>query len=207
MPASQIRTQIRHQRILDAALTVFSKRGYHDTAVDDIASEAETSKGGIYFHFPGKQAIFLALLDASANLLFSRIVERLEAEADPVAKLDGALQILLQTFGSHRVLARLFLVEAPAAGPEFHARLNEIHGRFVELIKVNLDEAVGQGLISGLDTEIAGLAWFGALNEVVVRWVLEERDRPLMDAYLPLRLLLLRSIGAQDSLAEVVAQQ
>lgn len=201
MPLSQARTRVRHERILDAALTVFSSRGYRDAAVDDIASAADTSKGGIYFHFPGKQAIFLALLDRSANLLLNRIVESVDAEPDPIGKVDVALRVLLHNFASHRVLARLFLVEALGAGPEFHAKLNEIHGRFAALIKGYLDEAVRRGLIPPLDTDVASLAWFGALNQVVIRWVLEARERPLEDAYLTLRTLLLRSIGAPADLS------
>jgi TetR/AcrR family transcriptional regulator, fatty acid metabolism regulator protein len=200
MPLSQARTRIRHERILDAALTVFSSRGYRDAAVDDIATEADTSKGGIYFHFPGKQAIFLALLDRSANLLLNRIVESVDAEPDPIAKVDVALHVLLHSFASHRVLARVFLVEALGAGPEFNAKMNEIHGRFAILIKGYLDEAVRRGLIPPLDTDVASLAWFGALNQVVIRWILEARERPLEDAYLTLRTLLLRSIGAPADL-------
>jgi len=203
MPLSQARTRIRHERILDAALTVFSSRGYRDAAVDEIATEADTSKGGIYFHFPGKQAIFLALLDRSANLLLNRIVVSVDAEPDPIGKIDVALHVLLHSFASHRVLARLFLVEALGAGPEFHAKMNEIHGRFATLIKGYLDEAVRCGLIPPLDTDVASLAWFGALNQVVIRWILEARERPLEDAYLTLRTLLLRSIGAT---ADVIAR-
>jgi AcrR family transcriptional regulator len=194
--SSQLRTRIRHQHILDAALAVFSRQGYKDTSVDDIASTAQTSKGGIYFHFPGKQAIFLALLDYCANLLYSRIVERVDAELDPIAKVNVALQVFLQTFASHRVLARLFLVEAPGAGPEFYDKMREIHARFTALVKDNLDEAVRRDLILPLDTDIASIAWFGALNQIVVRWILDEREYPLEGAYLPLRSLLLRSIGA-----------
>jgi AcrR family transcriptional regulator len=200
MPLSQARTRIRHERILDAALTVFSGRGYRDAAVDDIAAEADTSKGGIYFHFPGKQAIFLALLDRSANLLLNRIVESVDAEPDPIGKVDVALRVLLHSFASHRVLARLFLVEALGAGPEFHTKMNDIHGRFAALIKGYLDEAIRRGLIPPLDTDVASLAWFGALNQVVIRWVLDARERPLEDAYLTLRTLLLRSIGAPTDL-------
>ena len=38
-------------RILDAALSAFSRKGYHDTRLDDIVDESDTSKGAIYFHF------------------------------------------------------------------------------------------------------------------------------------------------------------
>jgi AcrR family transcriptional regulator len=192
---SQVRTHVRHERILDAALSVFSSRGYREAAVDDIALEANTSKGGIYFHFPGKQAIFLALLDRSASMLFDRIAKRVEAEVDPIAKVDSALQVLLHSFAAHRVLARLFLVEALGAGPEFHAKMTEIHGMFMTFIKHNLDEAVTTGMMPPIDTDIASSVWFGALNQVVVRWVLEQQPRSLEDAYPALRLLLLRSLG------------
>jgi AcrR family transcriptional regulator len=206
MTSTQARTRIRYERILDAALSVFSRRGYADAAVDDIAGEAQTSKGGIYFHFPGKQAIFLALLDRSAALLYNRIVERVEAEPDPLAQVEIALRVLLQTFASHRALARLFLVEAFGAGPELHAKMIEIHGSFVDLIKRHLDDAVRAGLLSDIDTHVASLAWFGALNQVVLHWVLEEESRPLEDAYPALRDLLLRSVGAPPELQAAPAR-
>ena len=79
MPARQERSVTRHEKILDAALDVFAERGYQEATVDEIASSAQTSKGGIYFHFPGKDAIFLALLDRSAGLLLARVGERVAA--------------------------------------------------------------------------------------------------------------------------------
>ena len=72
----------------------------------------------------------------------------------------------------------------------------EIHARFAALIARHLDEAIRAGAIAPLDTELAGTAWFGALNEVVVRWVLTGRPERLADAYPELRAFLLRSIGA-----------
>jgi TetR/AcrR family transcriptional regulator, fatty acid metabolism regulator protein len=195
---TQVRTQMRHERILDAALGVFSRLGYRDAAVDDIAAEAETSKGGIYFHFPGKGAIFLALLDRCADRLMARIVERVEAESEPIARLDAALSTLLHTFAGHRVLARLFLVEALGAGSEFHAKMIEIHGAFTALIRCQLDDAVAHGLIEPIDTDVVSVAWFGALNQVVVRWVLDGQE-PLERAYPALRGMLLRSVGADPA--------
>jgi AcrR family transcriptional regulator len=195
VPGRQERAIERQERILDAALDVFAARGYQAATVDDVAGAARTSKGGIYFHFPGKDAIFLALLDRSASLLLRRLSDRIAAEADPIAKVDAALRELVQTFGSHRTLARLFLVEALGAGPRFHTRMVEVHQRFVAFLRTQLEEAVAQGLIRPLDTEVASLAWFGALNQVVTSWVLSERPGRLEDAYPSLRSLLLQSIG------------
>src|SRR6185437_12907002 len=72
MPIEQDRSQYRHERILEAATRIFSQKGYHDAAMDDIAVESRTSKGGLYFHFPNKQTLFLALLDQMIALLRAR---------------------------------------------------------------------------------------------------------------------------------------
>ncbi len=195
MSVRQERSITRQERILDAALDVFAEQGYQRATVDDIASTARTSKGGIYFHFPGKDAIFLALLDRSASLLLARVGERVAAEPDPIAKVDAALLALVQVFGSHRSLARLFLVEARGAGPKFQSRMADVQARFEAFLKQQLDEAVGQGLVAPFDTEVASQAWFGALHQVVSSWALADHPRPLEDTYPHLRALLLRSIG------------
>ncbi|MEZ4558213.1 MAG: helix-turn-helix domain-containing protein [Caldilineaceae bacterium] len=61
-------------RILDAALNIFSNKGYHDTRMDEIVDASHTSRA-IYFHFPNKERLFLALVDQFANLLERRITE------------------------------------------------------------------------------------------------------------------------------------
>ena len=196
MSGEQVRSRRRHERILDSALAVFSEKGYRQAVVDDIAAAAATSKGGIYFHFPTKQAIFLALLDRTAALLRSRVEAAIADQPDPLARADVALGVVLATFGSHRTLARLFYVEALGAGREFHERLAEIRASFSALIQRHLDEAVQAGQIPPLDTALAGQVWFGALNEVVTAWALAERPEPLEDVLPALRPMLLQSIGA-----------
>src|SRR3954454_12081277 len=151
MPVEQQRSQQRRERILVSAERVFADKGYHGTLVDEIALEAETSKGGVYFHFPNKQSIFLALLDRVAAMLRERIEAAVRAETAPVARADAALKVVLDTFGSHRHLARLFMVEALGAGPEFNARMVSLRADFAELIKVHLDDAVASGAIPPLD--------------------------------------------------------
>lgn len=198
MPLQQARAQVRQRRILDAALHVFSRRGYRDSSVDEIAGVSGTSKGGVYFHFPNKEAIFLALLNRTAALLLRKIESELDTQAGPVARADAALLTVLRTFGKHRGLARLFMVEALGAGREFHRRMAEIRGEFASVIQRHLDDAVRQGLIQPIDTEVAARAWFGTLNEVITCWILSGRPESLEDAYTALRPLLMQSVGAGD---------
>jgi AcrR family transcriptional regulator len=151
----------------------------------------------VYFHFPNKQAIFLALLDRLANMLRERVEAAVATRQDPLQRAEAALHVVLETFGSHRRLARLFLVEALGAGPEFNARMIQIRGDFADLIRVHLDDAVAQNAIPPLDTGVAATAWFGAVNEVVTHWALAEQPGRLEDAYPTVRRLLLRGIQAE----------
>ncbi|MGI8586178.1 MAG: TetR/AcrR family transcriptional regulator [Chloroflexia bacterium] len=196
MLKEQERGQVRRARILDAAVQVFTRKGYRDSGMEDIAAEAETSKGGLYFHFPSKQALFLNLLDRMTGLLIERTETVISVEADPLARADAALRVVLGTFAAHRGLTRLFLCEAMGAGPEFNVKMASIHRQFAALISRHLDDAVADGAILPLDTDLAALVWFGALNQVVTRWALTEPPGDLEATYPALRTLLLRSIGA-----------
>ena len=198
-PSSQARARDRQRRILDAALSVFSRRGYKEASVDEIAEEAQTSKGGVYFHFAAKQAIFRALLDLSARRLLDRVESAIEHESEPVAKADAALLTVLRAFADHRALARLFMIEALAAGGEFQTRVLDIHDEFIAVIRLHLDTAVAKGVILPVDTALASRAWFGALNEVILHWLIKGEPAQLEDAYVVLRPLLMRSVGVRES--------
>jgi AcrR family transcriptional regulator len=194
-PAGQERSRDRQRRILDAALSVFSRRGYREASVDEIAEAAETSKGGVYFHFPGKQVLFRALLDFSARRLLDRVEAAIERETEPIAKADAALLTVLRVFAEHRTMARLFMIEALGAGPEFQTRILEVHDEFIGVIRRHLDEAVAAGVVDCPDTLLASRAWFGALNEIILHWLLAGEPQRLEDAYPALRALLMRSVA------------
>ena len=127
------------------------------------------------------------------------------AESDPIARAEVAIRTVLEVFAGHRTMARLFF-EAGAGGRGFQAETNALHDRFANLIQSYLDDAVAQGTIPAIDTRITSVVWFGALDEVVARWLLADRPGRLEDAYPTLRALLLRSVGVTEArIAEVPA--
>ena len=194
----QERSAKRRERILDAAFSVFSQRGYRGAGVDEVGRQAETSKGGVYFHFPTKEKLFLELLRTTADRLVSKVERTMEPYDDPIDRADVALNTVLGVFAGHRTMARLFLIDAVGAGSEFQAELQRLHERFAVIISAQLDSAVEAGIIEPIDTRIAGMAWFGALNEVVMRWLMDEDRGRLEDAYPTLRAILLRSVGIDE---------
>lgn len=193
--AATPKSESRRQQVLDAALEVFARDGYGNAAVDDIARASATSKGGVYFHFPSKQALFFALMDEAGGLLLDRVERAMADEPNPLAKGDAALKSALTTFGKNRTLARLLLVEAVGAGREFNAKLTDLHAAFASLIARYLDDAVAAGVLPPHDTTLAGVAWFGAVNQVVTRWVLTGEPKKLESVYPELRGLLMHGVA------------
>ena len=184
------------QRILDAATEVFSEKGYHGSAVDDIVKASSTSKGSFYFHFPSKQEIFFALVDRLIVALARSTEEAIAGESGALAKVTAALDTVFRTFSRHRSLAKILLVSGVGLGKAFDERLMSIHTRFADAIKSHLDEAVAEGSIPPMDTELTAYVWMGAVNEVIVRWLYTGKPEPLEGALDSLRQLLLRSICA-----------
>lgn len=184
------------ERILQAALEVFARKGYHRGVVDDIVRASGTSKGAVYHHFPNKEALFLALVDEFSNHLAAAVAETIAKRHGALAKVEGALRAGLETFARHRELARILLLEAVSLGPTYEAKRAEVHSRFAALIRGYLDEAVSEGSIPSLDTGVATLAWLGAVNEIVIQWLHTGRPDLEREALPALTTLLLRSIGA-----------
>ena len=184
------------EKILAAALSVFAQKGYHRAIVDDIVRASGTSKGAVYHHFSNKEALFLALVDEFSSHLATAAAAAIEAQHGALKKVEGALRAALETFARHRQLARILLLEAVSLGPTYEAKRAEVHRRFADLIKGYLDEAAAEGSIPPLNTEVATLAWLGAVNEVVIQWLHTARPDLLTEAVPALTRLLLRSIGA-----------
>ena len=185
------------ERILDAALNIFSAKGFHDTKLDEIVAAGGISKGSIYFHFPNKEKLFIALVDQFADLIERRAKEAIARETQGIRRVQVALEAVLETFGKYRRPAKLLLVQAVGLGTVFERKRMEVNDRFALLIQIYLDEAVADGSIAPVDTAIVAHAWMGAIYSVVIQWVYtgEPSKDEIMGAMLP---LLLKSVGYQE---------
>lgn len=81
--------------LLDAATAQFAERGYVRTALDDVATATQVTRGAVYHHFDGKQALFEAVLDRLETEAMQRISEAAARTSDPwdaaLAGLDAFL--------------------------------------------------------------------------------------------------------------------
>ncbi|MCB9149429.1 MAG: TetR/AcrR family transcriptional regulator [Caldilineaceae bacterium] len=191
-------------KILDAALNIFAAKGYYDTRMDEIVDESGSSKGSIYFHFPNKERLFLALVDQFANLLERRVIESIDQNEEGIGRVRAALEAIVATFGRYRRPAKLMLIQAAGLGAPFEQKRQEINDRFARLIGGYLRDAIRVGDIEPVDVEVVSYAWMGAIYAVIIRWVYTGEPEPqrIVDALLP---VLLKSVGHEDRNEPAVA--
>lgn len=135
MPRDQRRLQL-----LDAANDVFTSRGYHAAAMDDIAEAAGVSKPVLYQHFPSKLDLYLALLDTSCERLVDDVQEALastEDNADRVVATIGAFyEFVSSASGEFR-----FVFESDLTGDgQVQQRLWQVNNDIADAIAVVIAE-------------------------------------------------------------------
>lgn len=181
-------------RILESALDLFARKGFGDTRMDEIAAGASASKSAIYFHFPSKEQLFLALADRFADLLERKVVQAIQGEAEGMGRVRLALETCLSTFGKYRRAAKIMLAQGAGLGPAFDEKRTQITERFARLIAVYLRQAIALGQIEPVNVEVISLAWMGAIYALVIHWVATSEPEPqvILDSLVP---ALLKSVG------------
>src|SRR5258708_40254095 len=92
----------RRSAILHAARTVFARKGYENTVVEDIAGEAGIGKGTLYLYFPSKEQIYLAALIADARMLDEKTRRAIVAAASWQDAFRAHVEVRVRFFDLHQ---------------------------------------------------------------------------------------------------------
>jgi TetR/AcrR family transcriptional regulator, fatty acid metabolism regulator protein len=170
----------RRTELLDAAVRVFARKGFHGSRVGDIAEEAGVAHGLLYHYFRSKDEVL--------ETIFGDSWERLAAETDRIETSGLPLREQLRRFariylGSWLVTPELIavLVREIARTPAVGSQVEEVRGVFVSLARM-IEAARERGEVRGdCDAQLAAWTVYGALEEILTGWVLgqlpaEEED-------------------------------
>ena len=194
-PPQQARAVERRELLLRSATRVLAERGFSRAGMDEIARASGTSKGGLYFHFPTKQALLAAVVSRAGVLLQRRVRAAMErAGDDPLDRAEAALSALFEGLSGRRAVARV-LNEALAAGPEIRAQAAQIEDEFAALLRPELERALALERIAPLDPELAARAWVAMAQGLIGAWADGRIAAPPRRMHTELRRLALRGAG------------
>jgi AcrR family transcriptional regulator len=133
----------RRRQLLDAAMEVFVARGYHAAAMDEIADRAGVSKPVLYQHFPGKQELYLALLDESVDRLIEAVEAALRSTADNRQRVNATFAAYYEYIAEHTGTFRLVFESDLTSEPAVRERLEAADQRCADMISQVIKEDAG----------------------------------------------------------------
>ena len=161
----------RRRELVEAAVRVFARKGFHGSRVGDIAEEAGVAHGLLYHYFRSKDEVL--------ETIFRDAWQRLTIETDRIEASEIALREQLRRFariylGSWLVTPELIavLVREIARSPAVGSQVGEVRGVFLSLMRM-IEAARERGEVRA-DCNALLAAWtvYGALEEILTGWVL-----------------------------------
>jgi AcrR family transcriptional regulator len=155
-------------------MEVFVARGYHAAAMDEIAERAGVSKPVLYQHFPGKQELYLALLDESVESLVDTVRTALRSTNDNRQRVSATFSAYFEYVAEHRGTFRLVFESDFSNDPAVRERLDTADSECADMISQVIKEDAGLGDDEAhlLGISLVGMAqvsaryWLGTLGTI-----------------------------------------
>nr|WP_157599638.1 TetR/AcrR family transcriptional regulator [Saccharomonospora xinjiangensis] len=148
--------------LIDSAVALFTERGYTGTSLDEIARRARVTKGALYHHFNGKQAVFEAAFDAVEADVKGRLEKILHGDRPPWERALAGLREFISSC-LDPAYQRIALHEAPVVMG--WSRWRDAEDRYsLGLIKDALQDLIDAGDLVSVPVDITSRLLFGALS-------------------------------------------
>jgi TetR/AcrR family transcriptional regulator len=177
------RERLEHrQQMLDAALDLFSEKGYHDVSMHEIAQRAEFSIGTLYTFFENKEDLYSALmLDVSARFRAS-LTAAIESGADEFEKIRNYVQAKGEVFMSNVKVIRLYFAETRGASfnvrAELSQKLLEGHEAFLRKLANVFESGIKKKKFQKLDSYLLAASLDSLTNTALLLWLADPERNP-----------------------------
>jgi TetR/AcrR family fatty acid metabolism transcriptional regulator len=163
--------------ILDAAVRVFARQGFHTCRVSDIADEAGVAYGLVYHYFQSKDEVLDTLFLERWNVMLDAIRET-DAQAIPAReKLHAIASFIVDSYRHDPELMKVIIVEVTRAANSFGAvhlaKISEAYGQISGIVAQAQKSGEFRTTIS---PEFAAMAFYGAIEQVLTGWIFGTLD-------------------------------
>jgi TetR/AcrR family transcriptional regulator, fatty acid metabolism regulator protein len=167
----------KHKRILDAAVKIFAKKGFHNSRIAEVASEAGVASGTIYLYFKNKDDILIKVFEESLEKLIDDVNVELESIESPEKQLKRFIQLHLSMMKNNKELAEVLQVELRQSH-KFMKEYEPNHWiKYLNIIASILKEGQKKGVFDpDISLGIFKRAMFGALDEISLHWIITNKD-------------------------------
>jgi len=153
--------------ITAAAVSVFSKRGFHKASVEDIAKKAGVGKGTIYLYFDDKSRLFAAAVAEGIENIIRELRAELESDLPFAKHLERLMEKNVSLYLEYGDLTKIFSNEL-SSGLERKVRneIEPVRDRYIDFIAQTLAEGHRRGYIREIDFRLAAIGMIGLLDSL-----------------------------------------
>jgi TetR/AcrR family transcriptional regulator, fatty acid metabolism regulator protein len=164
----------RRRQILDAAIRVFAREGFHSCRVSDIADEAGVAYGLVYHYFKSKDEVLNELFVERWSLMLQAIAEVDATDVSGRDKLDTVARFIVDSYRHDPELMKVIVVDVTRAANSFgRTHLAEISQAYQSIAKIVADAQRSGEFRSDIDPLIASMWFYGAIEQLLSGWVFE----------------------------------
>ncbi len=190
------RTGEKYEAIIDAAVRVIAKYGYHQAQVSRIAREANVADGTIYLYFANKDDVLISLFNEKMGQFISNASKALSEIESPVDQLRELIRLHFESLAADYQLAIVTQIELRQSKPEVRKEIGLILKRYLKVMDQVIEAGVEQGAFrNDFDVITARRMIFGTIDETVTSWIMKDCKYPLMDQVDPILDLLLNGFS------------
>ena len=161
----------KRKHLLDAAVRVFARNGYHGSRVGDIAEEAGVAHGLLYHYFDSKEQVLQIVFRENFGELLGRFREVEQTEEPAAEKLAGLAKILLRSWRNDPDLVTVMVREV-ARSPQLEPQVGEVREAFAIIERVIVQGQAEGSFRPDVDARFASWVVYGGLEEILTGWVL-----------------------------------
>jgi AcrR family transcriptional regulator len=164
----------KRRQILDAAIRVFARQGFHSTRVSDIADEAGVAYGLVYHYFSSKDEVLNELFSERWSLLMAAIEEADRGAESPREKLGAVAGFIVESYRHDPELMKVIIVEVTRAANSFgRTHLQEIRRAYESIARI-VEEGQRSGEFrSDIDPAFASMSFYGAIEQLLSGWIFD----------------------------------
>ncbi len=191
----------KHQKILNAAVKVFSEKGFYGSRVSEIAKEADVADGTIYLYFKNKDDLLISLFEEEFGRIVRETAKELASEPDALRKIRKFAAVHLSIVTRQQHLAEVLGVEVRQSTKFMKEYVNKPFIEYLNIIRSIVVEGQEQGLIrKDLTPGIIKRALFGALDEMARYWMLSPKKKhSIDDAALEISDVFIRGLITEEA--------
>lgn len=173
---------LRKSDILNAAEYVFATKGYHDTAMADIAKSAQYAVGTLYLYFKDKEELYLTLIEDKLNGLILKVKEAVFKKSGAYEKLGTLIETQLAYFEENENFFHIYFSERGNYGWAIKDRMPkkaiDILFKYFDFVAEIIKDAQKENFVRN-DFESRRLAFIlgGMLNSVIIPWLKTESPK------------------------------